>query len=1130
MSAPSAPPPEKEPGSGPGRHSTTTIKTLSVALVVLFAGLIYGAFFQPLYGDPYGLKGPRTFWDNFLYPQGHKALTAVPVVPLENGLLVPRAVAEVGLLPDNPESLNHIQFSKDLRQGWAVDDDGGLLVSEDGGRTWDWRPVMSEGRFPLKKKASLRRRANEPLLWLAGGLEPEQQKAPPPYKTAPRPRLVPLSGGFSAVHFVSPDIGWLVTDNGQIVRTRNGGESWTLSPTPEGTKPLAVYFTGLNVGVAVGERGLVLETQDGGLSWQQVDTDTNVTLHDVFLTDFIGRAVGENGVYVTFDGITSDWLGRDSGVSWTLRSVFVHRNGTYVWAAGLPSADSAPKMIQSLDGGETWETLGFRQTPAYWLVAWMLLFSVIAILAVVARGQRTGGGARLDQFVSLDGSKIESVQNNVIAISTLQVHGAGSSDKPLGVEGDDALGFAPLASGLSRFIRNNDTAPPITFAVTGKWGTGKSTLMKMVLDDLKSSGAHPVWFNAWHHQKEQRLLAALLENIRAQAIPPFWRPESLSFRWRLLWRRLHRDPRSALVPGLIGIVAIAIALEWSLRSLQWTQSVPVTELIHSTIEYLASLGLEEEASKGTPPTPVSSEGAGATGLGAFAAVFAGMVALLRAKLMVTSINPAKLMSDLSGKAKIRDLKDQLGYRHKFGNEFSDVCHVLRRRDNPGLILVIDDLDRCGADGVMEILEASNFLVSVADCFVLLGLDPEQVEKCVGSHFRSSVNAFLEKDEVDTGNNSRLREFAREYLEKLINIVIPVPGMTPETSMNLWAPQSASRHLTLLRDRKEVAFKRRRTEGIAFFVFSIGLLVALFLGLQALIGALNPVEDIHRLKSRAGKGASETELSGGNGFPGPDQAFYTAVKNFPDAPAPLLDQSEQPGPEGPARPDLTEEMLRGGFLLTELFSNYVLNWPGLLGATLLGYFLTTVAVRTRYGQDDVRDGKDFKKALKICNPAVFALFPTPRGVKRFQNRMRYFAMRLSQDRELAEEADVEGAASVTGRGSVDEKKDASNDKMNITEPQLWALGLAAAYDSKLLNCNKSEMAEALNMLSMDQILGQDSGPEEDPDGQQYPTDLPPREKVEVFLEVFHQLEERFDDIWPAEKERQFFREMSQGIRD
>src|SRR5205814_9384894 len=93
------------------------------------------------------------------------------------------------------------------------------------------------------------------------------------------------------------------------------------------------------------------------------------------------------------------------------------------------------------------------------------------------------------------------------------------ADKPLEPGEPDPLEFEKLAKGVSAFLRNVNTKPPMTLAVTGKWGTGKSSLMNLIRADLGKNRFSSVWFNPWHHQQEEELLAALLENIKLQVIP-----------------------------------------------------------------------------------------------------------------------------------------------------------------------------------------------------------------------------------------------------------------------------------------------------------------------------------------------------------------------------------------------------------------------------------------------------------------------------------------------------------------------------------------------------------------------------------------------------------------------------------
>src|SRR5262249_34027287 len=64
-----------------------------------------------------------------------------------------------------------------------------------------------------------------------------------------------------------------------------------------------------------------------------------------------------------------------------------------------------------------------------------------------------------------------------------------------------------------------------------------------------------VWFNAWHHQREEHLFAALLEAVRRQAVPSLLRWAGVVVRFRLFWGRV-RTRRFAWLLGLVGITAI----------------------------------------------------------------------------------------------------------------------------------------------------------------------------------------------------------------------------------------------------------------------------------------------------------------------------------------------------------------------------------------------------------------------------------------------------------------------------------------------------------------------------------------------------------------------------------------------
>ena len=116
------------------------------------------------------------------------------------------------------------------------------------------------------------------------------------------------------------------------------------------------------------------------------------------------------------------------------------------------------------------------------------------------------------------------------------------TDRPLERISEDVLGLHRIAVGLSRFIRNSATQPSLTIAVTGEWGSGKSSLLGLLAADLRRYRFKPVVFNAWHHEQEEDPVAALYSCIIDAGIPSLPSREALLFRLRLLFRQGTRHP------------------------------------------------------------------------------------------------------------------------------------------------------------------------------------------------------------------------------------------------------------------------------------------------------------------------------------------------------------------------------------------------------------------------------------------------------------------------------------------------------------------------------------------------------------------------------------------------------------
>ncbi|CAM9941750.1 unnamed protein product [Chrysoparadoxa australica] len=126
---------------------------------------------------------------------------------------------------------------------------------------------------------------------------------------------VPVRGMLTRVVFRDATHGWATGWDGAVLRTTDGGETWSLvNFEPDWGKP---YFdilpTGADSATLVGSNGLMRTTDDGGESWTLVDNDVFAAgfhLYDLEqLADGTLLIAGERGMLArSVDGDTWDML------------------------------------------------------------------------------------------------------------------------------------------------------------------------------------------------------------------------------------------------------------------------------------------------------------------------------------------------------------------------------------------------------------------------------------------------------------------------------------------------------------------------------------------------------------------------------------------------------------------------------------------------------------------------------------------------------------------------------------------------------------------------------------------------------------------------------------------------------
>jgi len=156
---------------------------------------------------------------------------------------------------------------------------------------------------------------------------------------------LPQGNTLRDVFFVNAQTGWAVGDAGTILKTVNGGATWTAQTSGIAKTLLSVYFTDTHTGWAVGSAGEIIKTNDSGQTWITQNSGTTNSLWSVHFADNqTGWVVSGGGrILKTING-GQDWITQSVGNP--LLSVYFvdHQVGWFVGANGI--------ILKTSDGGQ----------------------------------------------------------------------------------------------------------------------------------------------------------------------------------------------------------------------------------------------------------------------------------------------------------------------------------------------------------------------------------------------------------------------------------------------------------------------------------------------------------------------------------------------------------------------------------------------------------------------------------------------------------------------------------------------------------------------------------------------------------------------------------------------------------
>jgi photosystem II stability/assembly factor-like uncharacterized protein len=261
------------------------------------------------------------------------------------------------------ETLYDISFADD-RYGWTVGEHGVVLRSTDGGDTWSRQEIRieQEGELrPLDLHLFGVAALSPDEAWAVGDLGALfRVRDGEHWERVVLPDAVFADGEtaeriLNAVDFYDRERGWIVGEFGTVLRTTDGGETWTGERRFDGV-PGDLYLFDVAHGdagmvAAVGLAGEVMVSRDGGATWNPSASGLNSALYGITWGSPEGAAVGDRGEII---------VSADSGRSWQP----ARRPPLFEWLTGVSEAEKAVYavgergvILRSRDAGASWEQL-----------------------------------------------------------------------------------------------------------------------------------------------------------------------------------------------------------------------------------------------------------------------------------------------------------------------------------------------------------------------------------------------------------------------------------------------------------------------------------------------------------------------------------------------------------------------------------------------------------------------------------------------------------------------------------------------------------------------------------------------------------------------------------------------------